>query len=192
MINKKNISQKRLILILLCFSILSLQVLNAVPLLIAPDDQDCQEKLDQAEESYYNGDLDPAILLVRQCLEDPSISKDTRVRAYKILARCHLAQDKLDLAKKAISLILQLEPNYQPTLEEESPRFVDLVTEIRAEQAQLRATQESTGTTPWIWIGAGGVAAVAVIVIVATGSGGEENNNTTNTRQPLSPPPALP
>ena len=98
-------------------------------------------------------------------------------------------KEEPELAKKAVVSLLQLNPDYQPTIEEESPRYVKLVTETRAEQAQLQAAQESAGINPWVWIGAGGVAAAAVIVIVAGGSGGDEISNT---NQPLPAPPVLP
>jgi hypothetical protein len=100
----------------------------------------------------------------------------------------------LDLAKETVLLLLELDPAYQPTIEQESPRFVELVNEARAEYARLKAeqaeqAQQKAGKKPWIWMGAGGVAVAAIIVVVATSAGGAENNNT---NQPLPAPPPLP
>jgi len=189
MISRISEYNSRLLLLSLCAALLYLQVMSAAPLLSTADEQSCISKLDQAEESYYNGDLDQSIMLVHQCLEDSLLSKDTRIRAYKILARSYLMNEEFDLAKKTVLLLLDLDPTYQPTIEEESPRFVNLVAEARVEYANLKAEQEKGGITPWILIGAGGAAAAAIIVLVATGSGGDEKNNT---NQPLPGPPALP
>lgn len=179
----------RILPLTLCMALLYAQVISAAPMFVAADEQSCKSKLDQAEESYYNGDLDQSIILAQQCLEDSLLSKDARIRAYKILARAYLTKEEFDLAKKTVLLLLEHDPNYQPTLEEESPRFVNLVTEARVEQARLKAEQDKAGINPWIWIGAGSAAAAAIIVIVATGSAGEENNNTNHA---LPGPPALP
>ena len=189
MLYKRNMDCSHLILILICLSLLFSQVMTATQLNGLPDDPDCQEKLDQAEESYYDGNLDQSILLARQCLEDPSITTETRVRAYKILARSYLSKDESDLAKKTVISLLRLDPDYIPTIEEESPHFVDLVTKTRAEQAQLQTVQKAGSISPWIWIGAGGAAAAAVIVIISGSSGSEENKNTS---QSLPAPPMLP
>ncbi len=94
------------------------------------------KRLDQAEESYYNGDLDQAILLARQCSEDKNVSNDIRVRSYKILARSFLIKEDMNSAKNTVLLILRINPEYQATIEEESPRFVKLVNETRVEHAQ--------------------------------------------------------
>jgi hypothetical protein len=189
MIKRINRSNSRPLPLALSSVLLYLQVMTAAPLVTVADEQTCISNLDQAEESYYNGDLDKSINLVNQCLTDSLLSKEIRIRAYKLLARSYLSKEDVDLAKKTVLLLLEIVPTYQPTIEEESPHFVKLVTDTRAEQARIRAEQEKTGMSPWVWIGAGGAAAAAIIVLVATGSGGEENNNT---NQPLPGPPALP
>ncbi len=188
MISRKGGYNSPVVFLSLALFLLHFQVMNAAPMQITGDEQSCQAKLDQAEESYYNGEPDLSISLVSQCLENTSLSKDAIVRAHKILARCHLVKEDTTGAKKQIRLLLQVNPAYHPTIEEESPRFVSLVAEMKEEQAKMAATQEKTGIIPWIWIGAGSVAAAAII-IVASGSGGEENTGTNN---PLPAPPVLP
>ena len=190
MINKRNILQLRLIPLILCISILSLHVVGAEPQNKPYQDQECSERLDQAEESYYNGDLDQAILLARQCSEDKNVSNDIRLHAYKILARSFLIKEDMNSAKNTVLLILQINPEYQATIEEESPNFVKLVDETRAEHTQMAAAEETSTINPWIWVGAGGVAATAIIIMVAGGSSGSEEPTPTNNNLPL--PPALP
>jgi hypothetical protein len=173
----------------LCTAMLHTQLASAAISNQSEVDQECQTRLDQAEENYYNGDLTQAILLIRQCLGDKTLQKETLTRAYQILARCHLAAQEPDSAKKAIIAVLQIDPAYQPTIEQESPSYVKLVLETKKEQATRAAKQETTGINPWIWIGAGSAAAVAVIVLVAGGSGDDQSNNNS---QALPSPPMLP
>ncbi len=189
MINTKRPNRSPLLLMLFSFLLLHFQIMNAAPASIPGNEQSCKARLDQAEEHYYNGELDKSIVLVRQCLENTSLNNDESIRAHKILARCYLATQEIVSAKQNVRLLLQINPEYQPTIEEESPGFVKLVNEVRVEQAHMEAAQEKAGITPWIWIGAGSAAAAAVIVLVTTGSGGESNNNS---NQPLPAPPTLP
>jgi hypothetical protein len=97
----------------------------------------------------------------------------------------------IPLAKENILKILEIESSYQPTIEQETPRYVNLVTEIRKERAQLAASAVETGISTWLLIGAGGVAAAAIIALVTTG--GDDNGNTTGGQpKPLSEPPPFP
>ena len=189
MSSTKNETKIRLIPLSLCLALFYLQVMSAAPLPNGTDEQTCIVKLEEAEESYYNGDLERSILLAKQCLEDPSLSEATRIRAHKIAARAYLKQGQNEEAQKSVLILLDLNPAYQPTIEEESPPFVQLVAEARAEYIRLKAEQEKTGINPWIWIGAGSAAAAAIIVLVAGSSGSEDNPSTGNA---LPAPPALP
>lgn len=155
------------------------------------DNSSCVKKLDLAEENYYNDNFEEAIDLIDQCLQEPSLTESIRLRAYKILAHIYLAMDNIQLAKENILKILEIESSYQPTIEQETPRYVNLVTEIRKERALITASAIETGISTWLLIGAGGVAAVAIIALVATG--GDNNGNTTGGQtKPLSEPPPFP
>lgn len=192
MIEKMSAYGNHLLRILLCFLLLHLQLIDAVPLLVAADEQSVKAKLDQAEESYYNGNPQQSITLARQCLTDSLLSMDNRIRAHKILARSYLALEEFESAKETVLLLLELDSAYQPTLEQESPRFVALVEGARAEYAARSQAEQAvsrTGRKKWIWLGAGGAAVAAIIVIVASASGGADNSNT---NQPLPAPPPLP
>lgn len=189
MINRIREYNSRLFLLSLCMALLYLQVISAAPTLITEDEQFCKSNLDQAEESYYNGDLDQSIMLVHQCLDDSLLTKNMHIRAYKILTRAYLTKEGLNLAKKTMLLLLELDPTYQPTIEDESPRFVTLVAESRIEQERLKVEQKKTGRNSWIWIGLGSAAVAAIIVSVLSGSDSEENNSPNHS---LPKPPVLP
>jgi tetratricopeptide (TPR) repeat protein len=191
MIYRINQYYSRLVLLYVVLAVLHLQVYSGSGLVFASDDQSCETQLDQAEESYYGGNLELAIALIRQCLDDTSISRTVRVRAYTILAKTYIAKEEPENAKDAMRKILEIEPSYLPTIEQESPRYVNLAAEVREEQAFLQLESKETGISPWVWIGAGSAAAAAavVIVLVASGSAGGEPGSSSNA---LPAPPDLP
>ncbi len=152
--------------------------------LYASDQSGCRDRLDQAEEFYYDGDFNKSIEIINQCLQEQSISNNDRNRAYTILVRIYLAKEDIQTAKENVRKILKLEPEYQPTIEQETPKFVNFVAEVKKEQEQLAATEAASGISSWLLIGAGGVAAVAIIAIVASGSGDEQGTQNTSLPKP--------
>jgi hypothetical protein len=141
-----------------------------------PDQLSCTQQLNQAEELYFNGEFDRVIGLVRECLQSSPTDETIMIRAYKILARTYLSRGDMISAEENIKLILKIDPSYQPTIEEETPKYVNLVVEIRnkidpVKTVVTKATTDSTGISPWVWIGAGGAALVALMAIIASGNG---------------------
>jgi hypothetical protein len=182
----------KIIVFYLTTALLYLQLLFPLSGLFAAVQQLDENKLDQAEESYYDGDLDKAISLVHQCLADSTINKDNRLRSYKILARIYLSKEDQEGAKDAVLKILQLDPQYLPNIEEEAPPYVNFVTDIKKEQNQLAAAkhvQAESGIRKWVWIGASSAAAAVLLVLVASASGGGDEDNTPSS---LPGPPQLP
>jgi hypothetical protein len=175
----------------LIIAILHLQVYTLIPgnstVLLAGDQSDCSEKLDQAEEYYYDGEFEQTIKIVNLCLQDQSLPLDLQVRSYTILARTYLATGDTSLTKDNIRIILKLDPSYQPTIEQETPRFVNLVEEVRKEVKQVAMTNESSGINKWLVIGAGGLAAAAIIAVVVSGSGNGDDQNGNKTSLPEPP-----
>ena len=153
-------------------------------------DKDLAAKLDKAEESYYNGDLDIALAVVLECLREPNLGDSIQLRANKILAHILLSKEETDAAKDAVFRVLELESAYQPTIEEEAPRYIALVEEARREFSQRKAVlaQSESGISSWVWIGAGGAALVATAVLLLSGSGSGSDQK--SAKLPL--PPALP
>lgn len=143
--------------------------------------------LDLAEESYYNGEFEETISLVKQCLADTSLNKENRKRANIILARTYLARGEQEFAMEAILNILQVDPAYRPTIEEEKPQYVNLVKEVRAAFEKPSAETTKSSLNKWLYVGASAVAATAIIIIA--GSGKSEEGTATN---PLPEPPGFP
>ncbi len=188
MIRSFNKNTPNSVTIYLILAFFHLQVIFLIPqgnsVLYASDQSGCSDRLDQAEEYYYDGDFDKTIEIVNQCLQEQSISNNDRTRAYTILARTYLAKEDIQTAKENVRIILKLKPEYQPTIEQETPKFVNLVAEVRKEQEQLAATEAASGISSWLLIGAGSVAAVAIIAIVTSGSGDEQGTQNTSLPKP--------
>jgi len=138
-----------------------------------------------AEESYYEGDFDKATEFLNLCLRETNATDEHRVKAYTILTRISLAQDDIKSARKYIEIILKIDSNYEPTIEEETPKFVNLFTEIKT--AQLDRNDNKSGFNKWIIVGAGGVATTAIILLVAAKGGNKETE-----KENLPEPPAFP
>ena len=150
--------------------------------------------LDQAEEFYYNGEFDQAITIIEDCLSKDSPDQSVRIRAYTLLARIHLVRGNLTAAEEKINFILNLDPSFAPSIEEETPKFVNLVAEVREKTAEKEAASgriqaDSTGISPWIWIGTGG-AVLAILAIISSDNGGKSIPPVKDRTLPA--PPAFP
>ena len=147
----------------------------------------CTENLKMAEQNYYEGNFDVSIDLVKSCLASGNLAQTALLLAYKILAQTYLAKNNPETASKIIEKILEINPNYSPTIEQEPPPFVELVNQIKKDNfAQQEA--EETEDNKWLWIGAGSVAVVGIITIIALSSGDDNGDE----KKPLAQPPAWP
>lgn len=151
-------------------------------------------RLEQAEELYYAGEFDQALLIIEDCLTNHSPAIPVQIHALTILTRIYLARGERTAAEQNITKILDLDPAFEPSIEEETPKFVNFVAEIRQKAAlsqTLRATVESDSShiSPWIWLGAGG-AALAIFAILSTDNGGISLPTVNDQRLPA--PPAFP
>lgn len=152
----------------------------------AQNNQACDEKLEKADEAYYDGEFNRSLDLIKECLKQTDIPDEQRVRAYTILTRTFLALEKSDKAKEYIAKILEINPDYAPTIEEETPKYVNTVLLVKKEQqSQLK---EDKGLNSWLWIGAGGVVATAAIIVIASSG----NDNKQKKDEPLPEPPNFP
>ena len=181
----------QLIVPYLIWALLYLQITNMLPnsgsSLLASEKQSYKNQLELAQESYYEGEFDESIELINQCLQDSSLSWRNKIYAYTILTRSLLAKNDLENAKKSIQKILELDQTYQPTIEEETPQYVKLVSEVKKEQQQLVVKPAKSGIRKWIWIGAGSVAVITLIAVISGGSGESSTQNST-----LPEPPNFP
>jgi hypothetical protein len=140
----------------------------------------------QARKSYFEGDFDQAIALIKTCLQETTPDSLGLQEAYKILAQAYLAKNYNSAAKEVVVKLLAVNPHYGPTIEQEPPSFVKLVEQVKMEQKPAQ-TQGSSGDTKWFWIGAGGalVVGAATFIIFSNNNDGGGNNQ-------LKGPPEMP
>lgn len=188
---KKMISIK--ILVLFFFSPIIYPMQNVHHQLLAQEkkETDRQKILDQAQSMYYEGQFTEAVNLVRSCLADEAISRDERIQAYKILSQVAMARDNDVQAREIIRQILKLDPQYKPTIEEEPPRFVKLVEEVRqgdiTPQATPHVKKAGIGLPSWLYYTAAGAAVVTgSLIYIVNGENGSKKN------KPLDLPPDWP
>jgi hypothetical protein len=184
------------LIICLVISFLYLQVMIPVfsgyHTLIAAQTQTCANTLDQAEENYYEGKFDQAMSLVLECLKTTT-DNTVKVRAYTIMLRTFIAKDNITSAKEIVHKILDINANYTPTIEQERPRLVNLVAEVKKERqiSRMKFEKKESGGNTWLWIGAGGAAVIAAVVLLASG-GGNGDEEPTEQDNTLPTPPSFP
>ena len=156
--------------------------------LFAQNNQICSENLEKAEDAYYDGEYTKTITLISNCLKEPNITNEQRVYAYTILSRTFLVMDEKVKAKEFINKIIDIKQDYLPTIEQETPNFVNFVLQVRKEREQIIKSKEESGISQWVWIGAGSaVATAAVIVLISSGNEDKDKKNNT-----LPEPPQFP
>ncbi|MGD9488592.1 MAG: tetratricopeptide repeat protein [Calditrichaceae bacterium] len=186
---------KSFISVLLSISFLSFQFMipvidNTSVLHAQESEQACAKMLSAAQTMYYEGRFDEAIDLVKECLKSNDYSMEDKKLAYKIAGQSLLAKGYPDTAKEFIRKLLEMDPGYHPTIEDEPPVFVELVDVVRTEISVQEAASvpEKKSNKKWIWIGAGGAVLLGTIAIIAGGSGGGDSDG----KKPLSSPPDWP
>jgi hypothetical protein len=137
-------------------------------------------ELDSAEKLYYNGEFDKAKSTVKNYLIEKPSSQFDRVRAYKILVRINLVQGDSVQANENARNLLTLDPAYEPTIEQETPNFVNLIAKVKNEQSQTKRKSKSSvwQFKRWLIFGAGGVATAAIIVLAGTGKEAGKDHQT--------------
>ena len=154
--------------------------------LFAQINQTCEENLEKADDAYYDSEFDEALRLIGLCLNQSDISNIHRSLAYTVFARTLMAMGESEKAKDYIGKILEINPDYEPTIEEETPKYVNMVSLVRKKIEQQKQIEEESGISSWVWIGAGGV--VAAVTVIALISSGEEEKKD----DPLPEPPEFP
>lgn len=157
-------------------------------------DEGCAEKLQLAQERFYDGKFDETIALTKECLDKGSLQEDQKKQAYELLGQALVAKEYLDQANDAIRKLLKIVPNYAPDPERVTPTFAQQVNKIKAEEAQKEAVKEEQKKEEggfdmkWVYIGAGVVAAGVVVLLVA-GKKSEESTPTPPATVLPGPPP---
>jgi len=168
------------------FLFLTIQAFIINPIYAAFQDGINSELLEKAENYYYDGDFDNAIKSANQFISQAKLSKEDKKNAYILLVHIFLAKSDATSAKKVLESIFNIDPGYTPTLEEETPKYVTFVTEIK-KQYMAKKVKPKKQEIDWaLWGGAG---AGATLLIILLASGGSDNDSSS---PPLSLPPDFP
>ncbi|HEM48907.1 MAG TPA: hypothetical protein ENO27_01725 [Caldithrix sp.] len=147
---------------------------------------DCSKVLDQAQNLYYEGKFDESMNLVQSCLTSEELTKEESRRAYKIMSQVELARGDQEKAKKNIRLLLEVDPDYTPTIEQETPTYVQLVESVRSELVvkdnNVVVKKESGGISKWWYYSAGAVVAGTAYILLNNDDGKKKD-------KPLDTPP---
>jgi hypothetical protein len=99
-----------------------------------------------------------------------------------------MALEQPDMAEKYLIQVLKIDPSYQPTIEEETPQFVNFVAQVRSQYTKPPSKNNKKGLMKWMAVGAGAIITVAVVAVMASGTTPEEEKPD----NPLPEPPAFP
>jgi tetratricopeptide (TPR) repeat protein len=130
----------------------------------AQEEDSCKKNLEDAQNQYFLGNFEKAIELAKQCVQKRSITNTDRGNAYKILAQAYWALNDSSRAFTIVEQLLKLWPDYNPTIEDEPPKFIELIAEVRA-SAPSRKPEKSK---KWFLLGTGGAILVGTAIILLT------------------------
>ena len=165
-------------ILLLIFALVNLQISAAFS---APLQENNRSLLKKAENRYHQGEFDQTLKLIRQFLQKDSASKPERVKAYILLSKTFIAQNKTNAAKEIVRKIFTVNPAYHPTLEQEKPSYVHLVDAVRREikPKQAKEAVKKSKSHTLLWAGAGGATALVLLVgVLLSGNNGDGKSHT--------------
>lgn len=97
-----------------------------------PSDAQTQEEarliLNAAEDAYHIGQVEEAKKMLEGNVQQ--LASNLKLRGYRLLALCALALEQRDEARMYVEKMLAENPYYTPTVEY-SPRFIDMINEIK-------------------------------------------------------------
>ena len=139
--------------------------------LLLAQQTECSRILDKAQNLYLEGKFDESVNLIQSCTASKQLTKAERQQAYKIMSQVELARGDQDKAKQNIRLLLQENPDFQPTIEQETPTYVQLVESVRqeiiTEKNNVVVKQESRtrSISKWWYYSAGVVVAGTAYIL---------------------------
>ena len=195
MLRKKKSFSEGSLIVLICWALIMSPILDAVNDAMAQPQDKCEKELREADQNYRIGRFNESIDLLTRCLNKKAVSKEEKMRAYRLLGLAFIAKDYEKQARNAVTKLLELVPNYESDPIQDPPPFTKLVEEVR-EQIQTPAVEQPPklvvppvrqekkgGGMKWLLIGGVGLVAGGVVAFLVSGGDGPN---------PLPVPPDLP
>ncbi|MHB2153482.1 hypothetical protein ACX8XN_03680 [Calditrichota bacterium GD2] len=138
------------------------------------NDNSISAQLKKARSDYYEGQFEQAQEIVMKLLKSGTLNSEQQFEALIILAEIRRAVNDEPGARKIIRRILEIKPDYNPTIEQEPPPFVLLVQE---ERRALKKNEKAFYQNKKFWF-ISGAATVGLfgIILLKNGNGGGQNN----------------
>lgn len=90
------------------------------------EENECVRTLDRAQKAYDDGLIEKVEQMVTPCLNSTDLTKDDKLRGYKLLALAHTYDGKDAEAESAMKEFLKLDPEYQPLPGVDPKEFFEL------------------------------------------------------------------
>ncbi|MBD3275649.1 MAG: hypothetical protein GF372_10075 [Candidatus Marinimicrobia bacterium] len=190
---------KYILITWLIIAIVVLPVPGITTISVVQAQDDCTEQLNQAEQFYNTGRFDDAEQIIENCLENGTMDREQKLRAYRLLGLTYIAKDLEAEARDTVSKLLEMVPNYQTDPVQDPPPFRNLVDEVKKDQdtqEQAETEEQQTVTEQpqqgdelenlveqredrkkqkrkWYYIAGGAVVGAAVITAVVLGGGSD-------------------
>jgi len=98
--------------------------------------------INDASERFRLGNFDDVIEMLQNCLKQ-GFDEKQQVQAYRLLAKSYLESDNDSLSVQSIIQILKLEPQFQPDYLTDSPRFIEILQQIKDKNSAQLITSVS-------------------------------------------------
>jgi len=152
------------------------------PLPTAQAQEKCAELLAQARTEYENGNFDDALVLINRCLQDYSLTRETKVMAYEMLGLIYVSKQEREQAKDAVKKLLEIDPRYEPDTGQLRPAYVELIKEVKAELKPRGRNKK------WLFIGGGAVLAGSAAFLFSSSQGAKPPSETSGFPKPPARP----
>jgi len=177
-----HMSIRYVLAIALMAAFLFLPILRSLP--TAQAQEKCAESLAKARTEYENGNFDDALVLSNRCLQDDSLTRETKVMAYEMLGLIYVSKQEREQAKDAVKKLLEIDPRYEPDRGQLKSAYVELIKEVKAELKPRGRSKK------WLFIGGGAALVAGGAVFLLSSKKEGSGNETTTTGFPK--PPARP
>ena len=124
----------------------------------------CEAELQAAEQQFVEGNFDSAFSSIRFCLTKKEVTTQDSVKAYILLGKIYLSQNRLDQAREAFKVALKLTAcQLKLDANQETPDMIEFFKKVK---------KQSCGNKKWLLIGGGLAVAGGAAILILSQNGG--------------------